>query len=206
MSESSSADPKVERLLDAAFAVFMKTGFDKTSMSEIATMAGVSRPTLYRAFATKEDLFLGVAGRLHAATQAAYNEAAAAEGDLSSRLTAMARAKISAHIEVVQSSPHGADLLDLHQRIGGDLAAAADDEFRRLVSATLKAADGTDINLGDHGLSLPRATTIVVSIIDGWERRLLHREPKPTRRWPSELADAVGIVVRGLAPVLNQER
>lgn len=191
-----------DRYLDAAFDAFMRTGFAKTTMADIAAAAGVSRPTLYRSFATKEAVFLGVARRLHAATQQACRDAAEeSDASLDRRLAAMSTAKLSAHIELVQSSPHGIDLLDLHQRIGGDLARAADDHFRDLVTATLRQADGSDIDLATHGLTPARAAAIVVSIVDGWERRILHRGPMPTRRWSNDLADAVAVVVRGLAPI-----
>jgi AcrR family transcriptional regulator len=54
-------DPAVETrrrgLIDAALTVFMRFGFRKTSMEEVARAAQVSRQGLYLHFATKEDLF-----------------------------------------------------------------------------------------------------------------------------------------------------
>jgi AcrR family transcriptional regulator len=44
-------------LIDAALTVFMRYGFRKTSMEEVARAAQVSRQGLYLHFATKEDLF-----------------------------------------------------------------------------------------------------------------------------------------------------
>src|SRR5688572_30518618 len=45
------------RLLDAALTVFLRYGFRKTSMEEVARAAQVSRQALYLHFATKEELF-----------------------------------------------------------------------------------------------------------------------------------------------------
>lgn len=50
-------DARQRRLLDAAAGVFMRFGFRKASMEDIARAAGVSRQGLYLHFATKEDLF-----------------------------------------------------------------------------------------------------------------------------------------------------
>jgi AcrR family transcriptional regulator len=47
----------LDRLLDAAAAVFMEKGFDATSMGEIAKHAHASTETFYRHFPTKEKLF-----------------------------------------------------------------------------------------------------------------------------------------------------
>jgi AcrR family transcriptional regulator len=44
-------------LLEAAISVFMRYGYRKTSMEEVAAAAQVSRQALYLHFATKEDLF-----------------------------------------------------------------------------------------------------------------------------------------------------
>lgn len=50
-------DPRRLRLLDAALGTFMRFGFRKTSMEEVARAAGLSRQALYLHFATKEELF-----------------------------------------------------------------------------------------------------------------------------------------------------
>jgi len=44
------------RILDAARRLVMQTGTRRLSLTEVATLAGVSRPTLYRYFVSKEEL------------------------------------------------------------------------------------------------------------------------------------------------------
>ena len=194
---AADGDARTRRLLDAAFAVFMKNGFDKSSMSDVASAAGVSRPTLYRSFSTKEELFLGVVSRLHNDAHAAYSAAAGSDGDLATRLAAMATAKLTAHIDVARSSPHGADLLDLNQRIAGDLAAAANTDFAKLVADVLKDVDSTEIDLTANDLSPTRAAVIVVSVIDGWKQRIMNDGATP-KRWKRDVHEAMSVVVRGL--------
>lgn len=45
-----------DRILDATRRLLVTAGARKLSMSDVATLAGVSRPTIYRYFASKEDL------------------------------------------------------------------------------------------------------------------------------------------------------
>jgi len=45
-------------IADAAISLFLEHGFDEVSVSDIAAAAEVSKPTLFRYFATKEDLVL----------------------------------------------------------------------------------------------------------------------------------------------------
>lgn len=54
-SGSSQAD-LADRILDAARQLVLGVGARKLSLSDVATRAGVSRPTIYRYFAGKEDL------------------------------------------------------------------------------------------------------------------------------------------------------
>lgn len=48
---------KQHRILEAALSVFAAEGYSGTSMDAIAAKAGVSKPTLYQYFGTKEQLF-----------------------------------------------------------------------------------------------------------------------------------------------------
>ena len=47
-----------DAIADAAISLFLAHGFDHVSVSDIAATAEVSKPTLFRYFATKEDLVL----------------------------------------------------------------------------------------------------------------------------------------------------
>lgn len=46
------------RIVDAALRLFSESAYDTVQMHDVAKAAGVAKPTLYRYFHTKEDLFL----------------------------------------------------------------------------------------------------------------------------------------------------
>jgi AcrR family transcriptional regulator len=50
-----------DRILDATLVVLARHGVRKLSMSDVSDAAGVSRPTLYRYYATKDDLLRALA-------------------------------------------------------------------------------------------------------------------------------------------------
>jgi AcrR family transcriptional regulator len=46
-----------ERLLDAAADLIVRLGYDKTTISDIASQAGVAKGAIYLHWASKDDLF-----------------------------------------------------------------------------------------------------------------------------------------------------
>jgi len=58
-----SSEAAQVHFLDAAEACFERYGVVKTTMEDIARMAGVSRPTVYRHFADRDSLILAVVTR-----------------------------------------------------------------------------------------------------------------------------------------------
>lgn len=57
MGEENQVDEIEQRILNAAKALFLHYGFDKTTINDIARQAGVSKSTLYLRWNKKEDLF-----------------------------------------------------------------------------------------------------------------------------------------------------
>jgi AcrR family transcriptional regulator len=53
----SDSDERQQQILDAAAAVIIRQGYDKTTMGDIAEEAGASRGTVYLYFKGKEELF-----------------------------------------------------------------------------------------------------------------------------------------------------
>ena len=54
------SDVKKSKILTAALSAFLRYGFRRVNMNDIAEAAGVSRPALYVLFKSKEDIFAGV--------------------------------------------------------------------------------------------------------------------------------------------------
>ncbi len=53
-------EQRADEILTAAGKVFFTKGFLKTTMDEIAYEAGISKPTIYKFFPTKEDLYFSL--------------------------------------------------------------------------------------------------------------------------------------------------
>jgi AcrR family transcriptional regulator len=60
MEESVTASSKRERAVEAGQRVFLRFGFARATMGDIAQTAGMSRPALYLIFSNKEEVFEAV--------------------------------------------------------------------------------------------------------------------------------------------------
>ena len=56
MADQPDFDPTRERILRATFKVLCRHGYGKLNLSDVAAQAGISRPTLYKFFSSKDDL------------------------------------------------------------------------------------------------------------------------------------------------------
>ncbi|MEC4892473.1 MAG: TetR/AcrR family transcriptional regulator [Oscillatoria sp. PMC 1051.18] len=64
MEFNSNKSDKAKAILAGALEVFTKQGYAAASMSKIASVAGVSKPTLYNYFQDKEGLFVALIEQL----------------------------------------------------------------------------------------------------------------------------------------------
>ena len=143
-SSKAPGSPQREAVLKAATAIFLRYGFKKTSMDDVAQAAGVSRQGLYLYFDTKDLLFRKALQYLvsHMISTA---HSVAEDGNLSlrDRLLGVFEA---VHGSAFQSaSPeHAFELLQSAQSADGALLVQLDRDLMGIVAALLAEAGAAD--------------------------------------------------------------
>jgi AcrR family transcriptional regulator len=75
VSIAESRGDLADRILDAAQRLAFRAGARRMSLSDVATLSGVSRPTIYRYFASKEELIDALGKRERRRLDAAMEKA-----------------------------------------------------------------------------------------------------------------------------------
>jgi AcrR family transcriptional regulator len=98
-------------LLDAAFGVFLRYGFKRTTMGDIAKAAGLSRQSLYARFANKDEVYAAglelYAGRILEELQAAW----ATSDDIGTVMDHYAEISVIPSFEMLRATPDATDMV-----------------------------------------------------------------------------------------------
>jgi AcrR family transcriptional regulator len=118
-SSGSDHGDLADRILDAAQRLVFRTGARRMSLSDVATLARVSRPTIYRYFVSKEDLIDALGKRERRRLDEAMDNAMSGVAGV---------ARLEAAVDViatfVEAQPPGR-LLDLESRFAHEQMAQA---------------------------------------------------------------------------------
>jgi AcrR family transcriptional regulator len=76
VAERKSKEERREEILDVAMAVFAEKGLHAASTEEIARLAGISQPYVFRLFGTKKELYMAVVARCFRQTLGLMQQAA----------------------------------------------------------------------------------------------------------------------------------
>lgn len=135
MSESVVLE---DALLAAAFESFARYGFARTTMNDIATAAGMSRPAVYLRVRNKDELLRAVGGEL---LKRSLAQAEAISGDtgkaLAERLEGVLLAKLDLILDLAARSEHAVELLAAHARADADGSAAYTATIESLLAGPL---------------------------------------------------------------------
>jgi AcrR family transcriptional regulator len=131
--DNDDARDRRSRILDGARAAFLRFGFERSSMADIAAGAGVSRTALYHYFPGKEDVLRAVVDEFHAKSLGDAAEALDKSSTLASALAGLLEAKFGRTLALITESPHGMELVDATNRLTGTTTRAADEAFQALV-------------------------------------------------------------------------
>ncbi|MGV8016525.1 TetR/AcrR family transcriptional regulator, partial [Mycobacterium kansasii] len=85
-------------------------GFRRASIESISAAAGVSRPTVYAHFASKQEVFRTIVAQLHDDRIRAMADAAVPDAPIADQLYAVLSARFAPFVALTASSPYGAEL------------------------------------------------------------------------------------------------
>lgn len=181
------SNERMDVILAAAYECFTRHGIRRTTMDDIATAAGISRPAVYQHVRNKDDAYRRLAERLFAESAATARRAAEArDGTLEERLHGALAAKLELTLRLYRDSRHAAELLDASTRLTGDLVEAYTREITDVLAMALADAAGARARV---------VAELLVALTRGLEADLTDPE-LPRRR----LREGVALVVAGLRP------
>lgn len=138
-------DPeKQDKILDAALEVFIRYGFKKATMGDLAEKAGMSRPSLYLAFSNKEEIFRAVIVRKMEIFQREAQERAEKSTGLEAKLTAVLDAWMLKPYKMISASPEFEDILDFVYSSAADLRRKMLGTLEQQLAEIIRAEPETD--------------------------------------------------------------
>ena len=183
-----------DRILKKALELFSDKGYDATSVREICEAAGITKPTLYHFYGSKEGVYRAIVEGALARFQADLIHALDAEGSLRDRLVRMAQSYVEGTrrepelarfvMALIHNSPRSApatDLVGFYQGILDALARTLDEavaagelrpgrtDVRLLVfMGALGEAMHGHLLVGHPDLTPALAETLVDTVLEGW--------------------------------------
>jgi AcrR family transcriptional regulator len=101
------------RIAKAAHGVFLRYGYARTKMTDIAEAAGLSRPTLYLSFPDKETVFRAVVEMIVSAKLATIREGVARLRDVEAKLSLACEVWGVDGVELMLANPNAKDVFDM---------------------------------------------------------------------------------------------
>ncbi len=168
-------------VLRAAFDAFTRYGYQRTTMSDVAAGAGMSRPAVYLRVANKDALLRNIAAALLSVSLDHARAAAGADTSLTERVDGVLQAKLAVTLDLAERSPHALELLGHYHR----LAAAESDEYMHRIEELVAEL------LAETGAGSERSADLAAALtqaVVGLEQYLAR--PDTARRLLSELVSA----------------
>ena len=193
------ADDRLDQILDAAYASFTRHGVKRTTMDDIASAAGMSRPAVYQYVRGKDDAFRRLAQRLFDGALEQTRRDVEGDAPVAERLHRVLSTKLELTLRLYADSPHAGELLDAGARLSGDIVEAFTTGLRDLAASTVADAG----RRGEVALD-ERAPADVADIALALTRGLEmgSGEPRDLRR---QLRLGVDLLLDGMVPATAAE-
>ncbi|EBA14008.1 TetR/AcrR family transcriptional regulator [Roseobacter sp. CCS2] len=141
---TSIMEKKVLNIVQAARVMFGRHGFTKTTMSDIANQAGVTRQTVYNAFGSKDDILRVVIREIGKQTLEQLKTEWAEHGTIEQKLAAFQRIGPLSWFTEVRNAPDWADILEGLNMSAASELAEIEKEWIALLNGMLNKELQTD--------------------------------------------------------------
>ena len=126
-----------EQALNAARQVFLRYGYKRTTMGDLAAAAHMSRPALYLLFPSKEEVFGAVMEQLFAELLNLIREGIATRATAYEQLVFAFEVWAIEPFKAVQAAPDAKDVLESSYTFAPAITANAMADFERLLGSIL---------------------------------------------------------------------
>jgi AcrR family transcriptional regulator len=175
-----------EQVIESATRVFMRYGFKRVTMTDLAEAAQMSRPALYLVFASKEEIFLAVKERFFVQKLEEIRDGVAALNTVEEKLLFAFEIWNVRNFELMQTSPDARDLIKNKLEFAAATAQNAADEFEAVIVKILEPLMPPQTS---HSLPASQLAYILISAIGGLKSAA--QNPSQLRKSIAELVDLV---------------
>ena len=127
-----------EKVLTAARDVFMRYGFKRATMSDLADAAQMSRPALYLIFSSKEAVLRSVVAQIFNELLREVREGLSKNDRVADKLTFAFEIWCVRPFEMIQASPDAKDILESGYEFAAEITLQAFSDFETILSDILR--------------------------------------------------------------------
>lgn len=128
---------KADRVLEAARRVFVRYGFRRVTMQEIAHEAGMSRPALYLIFPNKEEIFLAAIREITDQNRQRIRAGLAEHATLEAKLRFAFEVWTVETYALMESSPDAKELIDCVLGFARETFRQVTAEFEKMLAEVI---------------------------------------------------------------------
>lgn len=139
--EAQKEERKEERIIEAAIDIFLRYGYARTTMGDIAQGARISRPALYLVFPRKEDIFAAVIRRIGDTKLQELGTALPGLPTLAQRLHFCCEQWAGHGYDLTQAHPDAEDVFDLAFVPVREMYAALEAFLAAILAESLAASE-----------------------------------------------------------------
>ncbi|WP_214404018.1 TetR/AcrR family transcriptional regulator [Pseudonocardia lacus] len=184
----AEGNEKLTRLIDAAAHLFYTSGYDATSVRDIATAVGILKGSVYSHIDSKEDLLYSIVSEAHGRFVAALDEVRYTEGSPIARL----RAHLTTYLRLIMTNLEKVRVYDRNWRSlseprRGNIAARQRAYQEGVADLIKQAQEAGEVRPDRNPAMLARLVLFSLNSLNSWFDPRLHDGEEVTREFVTTL-------------------